>query len=263
MSPWFVMLVAALPGVAAAQHRDLCAERPGLGTPACTVEPGHVLVETGAIDWTRERDDDGRTDTIGIADTLVRVGVGTATELQVGWTPYGHQRLRDATTGAVTRTGRVGDVMLGVKRNLAEPDGHGLSFALTPFVTLPVGRTPIGAGDWGGGIVAPLTYDLSDAVQVEFTAEADAAVDEDGHGRHLAYSGVAGVEWDVAEHVELVGEVQAIRDRDPAGRTTRYLAAISAAWQPSGHIQFDIGTTAGLNHAAPDVRVYGGIAALF
>lgn len=263
MRPWFVMLVVALPGVAAAQHRDLCAERPGLGTPACTVEPGHVLVETGAIDWTRERDDNGRTDTIGIADTLVRVGVGTATELQVGWPPYGRQRLRDATTGAVTRRGRVGDVMLGVKRNLAEPDGHGLSFALTPFVTLPVGRTPIGAGDWGGGIVAPLTYDLSDAVQVEFTAEADAAVDEDGHGRHLAYSGVAGVEWDVVEHVELVGEVQAIRDRDPAGRTTQYLAAVSAAWQPSGHIQFDIGTAAGLNHAAPDVSVYGGIAALF
>ncbi len=263
MKPWFVLMTVMLPGAAVAQHRDLCAERPGLGRPACTIEPGHVMVETGLADWTRERDDDGRTDSIEVGDTLVRIGIGTSTELQVGWTPYGHQRLRDATTGAVTRTGRVGDALLGLKQNLAEPDGHGLSFALSPFVTLPVGRTPIGAGDWGGGIVAPLTYDLSDAVQLEFTAEADAAVDEDGHGRHLSYSGVAGAEWDVGHHIELVGEVQAIRDHDPDERTTQYLAGVSATWQPNGHLQFDIGSAAGLNHAAPDMRVYGGISALF
>jgi len=263
MMRWLVLLAAVLPGAAAAQHRDLCAQRPGLGTPACTIEPGHVMVETGLADWTRERDDDGRTNTIEAADTLVRIGVGTVTELQFGWTPYGHQRMRDATTGAVTRAARVGDVMLGMKQNLARPDGHGLSFALEAFATLPVGRMPIVAGAWGGGIDAPLTYDLSDAIQLEFTAEADAAVDEDGHGRHLAYSGVFGAEWDFAPHVELIGELQAIRDRDPGGRTTQYLAGVSAAWQPGGHVQFDLGTAAGLNHAAPDVRVYGGLSALF
>jgi hypothetical protein len=263
MIRWLVLLVAALPGMAVAQHRDLCAQRPGLGTPACTVELGRVMVETGLADWTLERDDDGRTDTIEAGDTLVRIGVGTATEVQFGWTPYGHQRLRDAATGTVTRTARVGDVTLGVKQNLARPDGHGLSFALEPFVTLPVGRTPIGAGDWGGGIVAPLTYDLSDVLQLEFTAEADAAVDEDGHGRHLAYSGVLGAEFDISEHLELVGEMQAIRDCDPAGRTTQYLAGLATVWQPSDRLQFDLGTAAGLNHAAPDVRIYGGVSALF
>ncbi|MBJ6121518.1 transporter [Sphingomonas mollis] len=257
---WLVL--AMLPGAAMAQNRDLCAHRPGLGTPACTVDPGHVLIETGVADWTRDDSGDGRIDTIQIGSTLARFGVDDATELELGWTPYGHQRERSAM-GDVTHMGRVGDVTVGVKRSIANPDGHGLSLAVLPFATLPVGRTPIGAGDWGAGLTAPLTYDLSDAVQLEFTPEVDAAVDEDGHGRHLAYSAVVGAEWDVAETVELIGEVQAIRDRDPGGRATMYLAGLSAAWQPGKRWQFDIGTAAGLNHDAPAVRVYGGIAALF
>lgn len=254
------MLAVLLPSPAAA--RDLCAERPGLGTPACTVEPGHLQVETGLADWTRERGDGERIDTIQFAFTELRFGIGEATELQLAWTPYGHQRLRDAA-GGVDRVGRVGDVRLAVKQNLANPDGHGLSVALLPFATLPVGRQPIGAGDWGAGLVAPVTWDLSDAVQLEFTPEVDAAVDEDGRGRHLAYSGVAGVEWDPAEGIEFTAEVQALRDRDPAGRTTSWLAGLSAGWQPNHHLQFDIGAAAGLDHDAPGLRVYGGLVTLF
>ncbi|WP_235535205.1 transporter [Sphingomonas sp. Leaf339] len=260
MSAWLVLVM--VPGAAVAQGRDLCAHRPGLGTPACTVDPGHVLIETGVADWTRADSGDGRIDTIQIGSTLARFGVDDATELELGWTPYGDQRERTAT-GDVAHMSRVGDVTVGMKRSIVNPDGHGLSFAVLPLVTLPVGRTPIGAGDWGAGLTAPLTYDLSNSVQLEFTPEVDAAVDEDGQGHHLAYSAVVGAEWDVVETVELIGEVQAIRDRDPGGRATMYLAGLSAAWQPGKRWQFDIGTAAGLNHDAPTVRVYGGIAALF
>ena len=249
--------------LATAQERDLCAQRPGLATPACTVDPGHVLIETGLADWTREHDDGERQSTVLIGATLARLGIGSSTEVQLGWSPYGHQRTRDRLDGTVERQGGTGDVMLGLKQNVANPDGHGLSIALLPSVTLPVGREPIGAGDWGATMLVPVTYDLSDAVQLEWTPEIDAAVDQDGNGRHLAYGSVVGVEWELVDGIELVGEIQATRDRDPSEHTTAWLAGLSAAWQPSHHIQFDIGGAAGLNRAAPDLRVYTGVAALF
>lgn len=257
-----VLAALLLPGVAAAQEREMCVGRPGLGRPACTVAPGHVLIETGLGDWTREDDEDGRVDTIRIGETLARIGIAHSAEFQINWTPYGHERERDAT-GAITRTARVGDVRLGVRRNLSNPDGHGFAIAVTPFVQLPVGRTPIGAGDWGGGLIVPVTYDLTDAVQVEFTSEVEAAVDKDGHGRHLSHNEVAGFLWNVTKRFGLVGEMQAIRDRDPAKPSVQYLASAGVAWRQSDHVQFDIGTVAGLNHDAPDWRAYGGIAALF
>ena len=45
-----------------------------------------------------------------IGDMLARFGVTDTSELQIGWTPYGHVRTRDQATGAIERSDRVGDV---------------------------------------------------------------------------------------------------------------------------------------------------------
>ncbi|MDP1025768.1 transporter [Sphingomonas sp. KR1UV-12] len=262
-----VAMVAALsPGLAGAQEpaaeRDLCSERPGLGTSACTVEPGRILVETGLADWTHEHGDGERIDTVSFAATELRFGVADATEVQLSWTPYGHQRTRDGA-GTVEKAGRVGDVRLAAKQNLSNPDGRGLSFAVLPFVTLPVGRMPIGMGDWGAGLLAPLTYDLTDAIQLEFTPEVDAAVNADGHGRHLAYSGVVGAAVDVTSRVAVMAEVQALHNHEPYDHATSWVAGLSAAWQPRRRVQFDVGAVAGLDHDAPALRIYGGFVTQF
>ena len=255
---WLLALVAA---PAAAQERDYCPERPGLNTPACTIDAGHVSVETSLADWTLTRDGGTRDDQVLIGDTKLRIGLSDHVEAQVGWTPFGHDRQRDAS--GVTSANRVGDVTLGLKANLQHPDGNGLAIAVLPYVTLPVGRTPIGAGDWGAGLLLPLTYALSDTVQLEATPEVDAAVNEDGAGRHLAYSGTAGVGLKLLDPLTLTGEVQVERDRDPAGHETHSLAALSVAYQVSKNLQFDLLGAKGLNRDSPDVELYGGIAARF
>jgi hypothetical protein len=140
------MLAIAMP--AAAQEREYCPDRPGLGTPACTIAPGRVSVETGLVDWTLEQDSNMRTDTVLIGDTQLRIGLTDSTEAQIGWTPYGHVRMRDKASGGIDRADRVGDAYLGFKANLKNPDGKGFSAAVQPFVTIPVGRGPVGAGDW-------------------------------------------------------------------------------------------------------------------
>lgn len=256
-----MMLLCALP--AHAEDRDYCPARPGLGTPACTIAPRRVSVETGLIDWTVADDPDGRTDTVLIGDTLVRLGVTDSIEAQFGWTPYGHVRLRDKANGQIDRIGRAGDVTLGLKANLRNPDGGKLSIAVQPFVTLPVGRTPVGAGDWGAGLVVPVTYDLNDTLNLQFTGESDAAVDGDGRGRHLAYSVVLGLSVALTRTLDATLELQAIRDDDPAGHTTQALAAMSLALMATAETQLDIGAVAGLDRAAPDAEVYVGISRRF
>jgi hypothetical protein len=248
---------------AAAEDRRFCPERPGLLTPACTIAPGKVAVETGLGDWTLEQDADSRTDTILLGDTTVRIGVSDAVEAQVGWTPFGHVRERDKTSGDIDSRDRVGDVTLGFKANLQHPNGKGLSIALNPFVTLPVGRMPVGGGTWGAGLLAPVTYDLSKKVNLQFTSEIDAAVDEDGHGRHFAASETAGFSVALSKVVKATIETQVLRDDDPDGATTQALGALSFAWMVSKKMQLDIGGAAGLNRDAPDGELYFGIARLF
>lgn len=257
---WFAAaLFVAAPALA--QERDYCPERPGLDTPACTIAPGKVSVETSIVDWTRDDQPGSRTDTVLIGDTLVRLGLTDTIEMRVGWTPFGH--VRERSGGMIEDSNRVGDVSLGAKVNLHDPDGSGLSIAVLPYATLPVGRGPVGAGDWGAGLLVPVTWELSDTVSLDLSPEVDAAVDGDGAGRHVAYGSAAGVAIKLSEVVTLTGEAQVIRDDDPAGQTTQSLGALSIGWMAKENLQFDLLAAAGLNRDTPDAQIYAGISRRF
>ncbi len=257
-------LLLLLPTAAWAQDEPrFCPNSPSLESSACTTQPGRVHVEATLGDWQLERDADQRIDTVLAGDLLVRAGVGPSTELQLEWTPYGHVRTRDRVAGTVEKQARVGDVTIGVRQNLRNPDGTGLSFGIQPFVTLPVGRSPVGAGDWGAGVVLPVTYDLTDTINIGTTGELDAAVDEDGHGRHVQGSAVAAVAITFSDAFSATLEAQVTRDDDPSGATTQAVAGLGCLWTVAPQRAFFAEAVGGLNHDAPDVRVYAGIAALF
>jgi len=255
------LLIVAAP--AFAEERNYCPARPGLDTPACTIAPGRVSAETGLADWTLEQDSSQRADTVLIGDTLVRIGLTDTIEAQIGWTPYGHVRTRDKIGGTVDSADAIGDAMLGFKVNLHHPDGSGLSAAVQPFVTLPIGRSPLGAGDWGGGVVAPVDYALNDTLSLQFTPEVDAAVDQDGNGRHFAASGTIGLGVALGKTVSMTVEFQALRDADPSGKTWQALESTSLAWMPKDDLQLDMGAVAGLNRDAPDAELYVGVSRRF
>ncbi len=255
----FASLFAAH-AVQAQEARPLCVDRPGLGTPPCTVEQGRATIELGLADWTLDRTPESRTDTWVAGDLLLGYGITANTEVLAGWTALGTTRVRDRTTGQVTRGTGTGDVTLAVRQNFSNPDGSGFSIAAMPHVELPVGGKTIGAGTWGAGLIVPATYELSKTVSIALTPEIDAAPDEDRRGRHLSYGSVIGL--DVALTSKLDGEIefQAKRDQDPGGHVTQTFAAAALAWQPNDDLQFDIGAVAGLNRASPDIELYLGIA---
>jgi hypothetical protein len=259
-----LILIAMVASPAAAQDgRDFCPDRPGLGTPPCTTAPGSVMAELGLGDWTLDRTSQTRTDTIVAGDALVRIGIADHAEVQFGWTAFGHVRERDRVSGAIETTTGVGDVTIALRRNLASPDGSGASVAVMPYATVPVGGAAIGAGDWGAGVLMPMSFDLANRLALELTPEIDAAVDADRAGRHLAYGSVIGLGIDLSDAVAATAEMQIMRDRDPDRHSTQALAGLSLGWHPWATTQIDIGTNVGLNRASPDVQAYAGVARRF
>jgi hypothetical protein len=253
------LAVLALPAAAGAEPlRDFCPDRPGLGTPACTIDKGHGDIEIGVTDWTLEKAGGERTDGWTFADTLVRYGLTDRLEVQLGWTAYG--TVRDRTgAGPATHAGGTGDVMLALRRNLASPDGSGFSAALMPYVGLPTGGRTLGAGTWSAGLLLPVSYQLPGNLALDFTARVEAAPDDDRHGRHLAYGGVAGLDMPVSGALGATLELSAQREED----STELLAGLSFAYMPRPDLQFDVGANAGLSASAPDAELYVGIARRF
>lgn len=250
-------LILASP--AAAQDRGYCPSRPGLGTTPCTIAAGKLSLETGIADWERDDRADARTDTITLAASEVRLGVSDTSEVLVVWAPFARERVREA--GSVRRREGIGDVTLGFKQNLARPDGGGFSWAVQPIVSLPVGR--VGGGDWETGLLVPMSYDLSESINLQVTPEIDAAANEDGRGRHLSYGTIAGVQIKLGGTVDAIAEIEVRANDDPARHERLASAALSIAWAPAADLQLDIGGVAGLSRDTPDARIYAGVSRRF
>lgn len=253
------LLLAGAPALA--EERDLCPERPGLNTPPCIVDAGKLLVEMSAVDWTRDRQAGARTDTVLTGDLLLRLGMTDTIEAQLGWTVYGHVRIRDAA--GISRTAGVGDVIAALKVNLAHPDGGGASIALKPYLMLPTGGGAIGAQSWSAGLIVPVSFDLGRGLQLALTPEFDAAPDQDRSGRHMAFGSAIGAQYALNGALSLSIEAQVVRDRDPSGHTTQMLGEVSLAWQRGVNAQFDIGAVAGLNRDSPDFQLIAGVSRRF
>lgn len=256
-----VALAIAMSPARAETLRDFCPDRPGIGTPPCTMDRGHAAIELGLGDWTLTRSPGAREDDIATGQLLVRYGLTDSLEVQVGWTAYTHVRTRSG--GAVAHRGGAGDVRIALRQNLHNPDGTGFSVALMPYASLPVGSRDIGAGDWGAGVLVPMTYALNPTLTLDLTAEADAAVDQDGSGRHLAYSAIVGLDAKLSSKIGATAELSLGQDEDPSGHATRALAGLSMDWSPNDRVQLDIGANFGLNRDSPDAELYVGIARRF
>ena len=266
------LLAAAVLAASPALAQDgadlrFCPNRPSLGSSACTTDPGHVQFEYSALDWQRDTNARERDDQVIVADLLARIGIGAQTEVQIGWTAFGTDRAQrrgsGRGSGRVSQVNTIGDVRLALRQNIRNPDGAGLSFGIEPFVIRPLGRQPIGSGDWGSGAVVPITYDLSPSVNLSFTGQVAALADEDGDGRHGNYSGILGLSYPLADTLTLASEVSVERDLDPMGHETHVLAAQSLAWQLTQRTQLDVFVATGLTRTTPDLRLALGGAILF
>lgn len=257
------LLVLASSANAQQDEPRFCPNQPSLESSACTTEPGRVQLEVSGVDWTLDRQPDAREDTLLFGDFRARFGVGPSTEVQVGWTPYGRVRTRDRTGGRVEKEGGVGDVRLGLRQSLRNPDGKGLSYGVEPFVVLPTGGSAIGDGTWSAGVILPVTYDVKDGVTVGVTGELDALADEDRRGRHFGANLVSGVAVDLTDTLSVTAEAEWLKENDPAGHEHRWLAATGIQYRYARTRALFAEAIAGLNRSAPDVQLYAGIAALF
>jgi hypothetical protein len=250
------MLLAATPALAD-EARDFCANRPGLGTPACTLAPGSAMVEIGLAAWDHSRDRTTIEDDVTLGDALLRVGVTETMEVQLGLTGHVIQRTRDRATGAIDRVTGIGDGTLALRQSLSGANGP---VAVEVFATAPLAKSPIGAGRWSGGILLPADFDLPKGFELDLTPELDIAPNAGGPGRHLAWGGVVGLSHPLGKAVSLTGEVAAFRDDDPAGHSTDARVAGSLAWQVSERLQLDFEADAGLSAGAPDRSLAIGLA---
>ncbi|MBV9331842.1 MAG: transporter [Alphaproteobacteria bacterium] len=262
-----VALLLATAGAADGDQalRDLCPDRPGRGSSACTVDEGHFQIESDLVNATFDRQDGFTTDTIIFTDPNLKYGISNDFDVEANFTPYEIIRSHDSYSGASAVEKGIGDLYLRTKWAVIGNSGTDFALALDAFLKLPTAPRSIGNGAVEGGLVVPLSWSLGDGWSLGSTPEIDVLQDSSSTGYHPAVTDVFGLSKSIGSGVSLGAELWESTDFDRQMTTQQYSVDGNAAWIPESapNWQLDAGANFGLNHNSHGTQLYSGVSRRF
>ncbi|MBX3743391.1 MAG: transporter [Akkermansiaceae bacterium] len=244
MKPLFLFPLL-LPTLHAAEfQRELSADRPDTTESPITVEAGRFQVESSV--WAFGKDGSDETWTLG--EMNLKAGLTASSDLQLVLRPWIHEQADGETSEGF------GDIELRLKHNLWGNDGGKTAGALMPYVSIP-SQTAVSSGEWEGGVIFPVSIELTERLGLGFQVEA-ARVWEGDSGEYewdFLHSAVLGVSLTekLGLFIEYVG-VAGDGDYEATGN-------VGLTWASTENLQWDIAVGVGLNDAAEDFSVAQGV----
>lgn len=239
------LLLLPLLALALTHGRELSADRPDATESPITVEPGRYQVESTL--WGLTRNDSLTTWTL--AESNFKAGLTPNSDLQLVLRPWIHEEAGGEGFG---------DVDVRFKFNLWGNDGGKTAAALMPFVSLPSG-SQVSVGEWEGGLIFPISVELTENLSLGVQAEIDRIWNEDdrSHAWDFSHTVVLGRSCsdELGVFIEYVG----------AAGDHRYEASLfgGVTYATSENVQWDMAIGRGLTDAADDWSFVQGVTIRF
>jgi hypothetical protein len=248
-----------------ADMRPFCTDRPTKGTGPCTVDAGHLQIESDIFNVTLQNSNGIATDTYVYTSPNFRLGITDNTDVEMNVSPLVEVAIHDHNTRQRMDISGFGDIFLRVKTNLVGNGSGDFGMALDPYLKLPTAPVGIGNGAVEGGLLAPLAFALSDVWSLSVVPEIDAFKNALIGGRHANGALSLGLTRTISDEVSLSAEIWGDVDGDPSGTVAQESFDIAGTWQPPGitALQFDAGANFGLNANTPGAQLYIGVSHRF
>jgi hypothetical protein len=245
--------------------RPFCTDRPTKGTGPCTVDAGHLQIESDFFNATLQNNNGVVVDTYLYTNPTFRLGLAENVDVELNIAPYEEVVTHDHLTGAQMDISGVGDTFARLKVSLVGNGQGAFSAALDPFVKIPTAPATIGNGAVEGGLVVPLQYALSDVWSLSLVPEMDIFKDQISVGRHAACVMDIGLTRTVSSQVTATAEFWANANFDPGRTVYQESLDLAGTWQPPGSrdLQLDAGANFGLDRETPAAQLYFGISHRF
>ena len=258
---------APAPAAAAAPADEglsaICTDRPTKSYASCTVDPGHLQIETDLFNATLFSDRGQNVDTFLFTNPTLKLGVAKGVDIEANIAPYVRvHSYDDAGTYDDTVDG-VGDLYLRLKYNFYNSANGKLQLAAIPYVKAPTAKAAVGNEAWEGGAAFAINYKLTDVWSLNLAPEVDVLKDSTGDGRHVQHVELINIARSLPHGVTAYAELWGAWNYDPAGTVRQYSADFAVAWAFAKHTQVDLGVNFGLNRYTPDAQVYLGLSQKF
>jgi hypothetical protein len=255
------MMLVASSAASAAEDQPICPDRPSKSTGPCTVPQGRWQIETGVVDWTRDRSSGVTTDTTIWANSAIKYGIGPNTDIELWLTPLETANIHGDAVDA--HHSSLGDTLLRVKYEITRDDAS-VQVALDPFVKIPTANHQLGNGKVEGGLLVPVQIAIGKSpFTVSLGPELDWLADQDGRGHHAAMIQLVNLGWQATKKLTVTTEIWGQWDFDPSGTGQQRSWDASVAYLVAKDFQLDAGANVGLNRQTPDLELYTGVSVRF
>jgi hypothetical protein len=228
-------------------------DRPGVTNGPYTVDPGHLQVETGVLNFTYDHATRlSRVDVLG--GTELRLGLVDKFEFDVTLNPFSWQR----QDGQVT-TG-FGDTTLQGKWTIWS-DASGAAVGVIPFVTFNTAQHSLGSGGTEGGMFFPVALSLPADIGLGMMPGIFAAPNG-SHGVDPQVLGSINLSHPVIGALSAFGEFAGTID---VKHPSDWVGTIDfgLVYLITPNLQLDLGMNVGITKAAPDLNPFLGLSARF
>jgi len=220
-----------------------------------------MQVETGLVDWSRDRSAGIRTDELAIGSTAVKFGLNDRLHVEFDLTPYAS--VRTAGGGIRERVSGFGDSGVAVKYRLTSEQAD-VQASIYPFVKLPTAKRPLGNGKVEGGATLLIDGEFGNSgIGWNIAPEVDLIADSEGSGRHLGMVHVVSLSTALSKRLSAAVDLWGSWDWDPAGTVRQFSIGPSLAYLLSNDLQLDAGVDLGLNRNTPGFATYAGVSVRF
>jgi hypothetical protein len=248
-----------------ADLRSFCTDRPTKSTGPCTVDAGHIQIESDIANLTIDHTGGLDTTTTLYTNPTIKLGLTNTIDGELSIAPYETITTKDRATGVTTHASGVGDLYGRLKFNLVGDDGGDLAVAIVPYVKVPTAPASIGNRAVEAGIIAPIQITLPASWSLTIDPEVDLLKNVADNGRHLNASGLLSFSRPASKTVTLSVELWSDVNYDPQKTVTQVSADVGLAWVPASlpNVQFDGGVNFGVNNVTPAAQVYIGVSRRF
>jgi hypothetical protein len=241
--------------------RDFDTDRPDKTNSPHTLDAGRFQLETGLTAYTRNKDSGVRTQNWTWADTMIRAGLTSSSELQLEMPFFQTNSDRDLAAGKTDKASGIGDLTAILKTNFWGNDSGDTAGGMEFIVTAPTASHNLGSGKVEGGALFLLGMKLP--------RDFDLGVN----------SGVAlGVDDDDKYEAEIINSVSV--SHSIVGPLSAYLEFYSSVptsdagnWEGTidtglllmlgKNVQLDTGVNFGVTSGADDLQVFAGASIRF
>jgi hypothetical protein len=221
--------------------RSFCTDRPTKSNLPCTVDAGHVQIESDLFNWSYASFDGTRTNTYLFTNPTFKLGLTNTIDVEANIAPAERVTVKDPLARQ-DLTG-LGDLYLRMKFNIVNEEGGNVQATLLPYVSFAL------PGDF----------------TLLFDPEIDVLRNELNFGRHASVQNLVNLSHALADGVTGYAELWGEIDDDPSRTVHEASLDLAVAWSvPNAKdLQLDIGMNIGLTAATPRLQAYLGLSHRF